>query len=77
MWRKFKWDMFVTSFLVAGEGLALACGLRQGLALGRHRRPIHSHALQVLPDRIKKKVPVGTFFFMVAGEGLEPTTSGL
>ena len=34
--------------MVAGEGLALACGLRQDTALERHWRSIHYRALQVL-----------------------------
>ena len=57
--------------MVAGEGLALACGLRQGMALGRHRRLIHSHALQVLPDTYKKEsLDRGLSFLWLRGKDL-------
>ena len=58
-------------FSFPGGILTLACGLRQGMALGRHRRPIHSHALQVLPDTYKKESPDrGLSFLWLRGKDL-------
>ena len=56
--------------MVAGEGLVLACGLRQGAALGCHWHPIHSRILQVLLRTRDIKTPhrVAGRFYMVAGE---------
>ena len=55
--------------MVAGEGLVLACGLRQGAALGCHWHPIHSRILQVLLRTRDIKTPhrVAGRFYMVAG----------
>ena len=68
----------IRRFLASPAGFSLSpAGSDRAWLLGATGAQFTPMPFKSFLIRIKKKVPIGAFFFMVAGEGLEPTTSGL